>query len=34
MNLKTAELHRESAQLTVLRDWLLPLLMNGQAVID
>ncbi|KAB5606386.1 restriction endonuclease subunit S [Bifidobacterium jacchi] len=34
MNLKTAELHRESAKLTALRDWLLPLLMNGQAVID
>lgn len=25
---------KESARLTALRDWLLPLLMNGQAVID
>lgn len=34
MNLKTAKLHRESAKLTALRDWLLPLLMNGQAIVD
>lgn len=34
LHLSTLKLHQENQELTTLRDWLLPMLMNGQATVE